>query len=204
MKMKYFLFVVLYFVCKTSFCQVKVYEDLNGKEVSREGFLNLRNKLPNLYAYRITNDTLITFLYKGNRDFTGKLNDADFLKLKSRYPFKEDNSPIVIQYFPGIDECSAHYIARRDEMISFLREKNRNLAKGKKRVYNVYKSNNKVERISEYFKWTKDDNGFIESLFFEYHFPCGSYVVINEDGNYRGFKGEYGARQIIEDYNRLK
>ena len=199
-----YLFSILFFLSTISFAQVRVYEDLKGNIVSKEEFLHLRTKVSNLYAYRASNDTVFTFLYKGTRDFKGQLSESDLLRLKELYPFKEDNLPIVIQYFPGIDDCSAHYISRTDEMITFLREKNSKIAKGNKAVYYIYKSNDKVERISEKFKWKKDVDGFIESLFFEYHFPCGSYVVVNKDGKFRGYKGEYGVSQIIDNYNKLK
>lgn len=184
--------------------QNRVFEDLDGNRISKEDFFNIIHNSGNLYAYKALHDTVITFLYAGSRDFEGKLLEGDFQALKKLYHSNEKGFPIIIQYFPGVDDCSQHFISRRQEMIRFLKDKDRKIAKGKKNLFSVYKSNKGIEKLSEQLKWRPDKSNLIEHLFFPYHFPCGSYVVVNEKGSYRGYFGEYGANQILEDYKILK
>jgi len=46
-------------------------------------------------------------------------------------------------------------------------------------------------------KWYKDQSGIIEKTFFPIPYPCGSYVLIDENGNFYVQKGEYNIEEII-------
>ncbi len=38
----------------------------------------------------------------------------------------------------------------------------------------------------------------IERLFFKYHYPCSSFVVISKNGDYISYFGEFGMKPVWE------
>lgn len=194
----------LVLIATLSFSQIKVFETSRGKRISKHEFDQLLKKSDFFYAYKYLADTVVTFGYDGDRDFKGKLSQEDMMNFRQIYPSLEGNQPVIIQYFPGIDNCNSHYKTNEMVMIEFLKSKDKKISNGKRKLYNVYKSNEGIENLCVKMNWQKDEGQFIEKLFFPYHFPCESYVVVGEDGNYRGYYGEYMVSQVLKDYKKLK
>ena len=44
--------------------------------------------------------------------------------------------------------------------------------------------------------WHKDPEAIIQKTFFKHHYPCGSFVIINPDGKYASYFGEYSQRDV--------
>ncbi|MGZ9675179.1 hypothetical protein [Flavobacterium sp. GNP001] len=61
----------------------------------------------------------------------------------------------------------------------------------------VYYQGNKVN-------WIVDKTKFIENLFFPYDFLHGSFVVVNFDGHFISYFGEYGKQEVIDLLDELK
>lgn len=199
-----YLFITIFMLSGTIVsAQQKIYEDLNGNKISEEAYKLIKRETDYLWAYRNEGNALVYFFVKERAD-SGLLSDDDFTKIKAKYPFGKNRTPIIIEYFPGLDECSAHLPERLNEMIDSHKTSDTKLRKKGGELYNVYKNNKGVEKISDALNWQKDDEELIEKTFFKYHYPCGSYVVINGVGEYRAFFGEYSTQQIVEDFDKLK
>ena len=115
----------------------------------------------------------------------------------------------IIQYHPGKDNCN-------DGRVRFNGKENHCL--GKKYIENLKNSHNleayyihKLDaninfKKSGWINWYSDKNRFIETLFFKHHYPCGSFVAVdNKTRNYILFLGEYGAStvtKIIEEISK--
>ena len=110
----------------------------------------------------------------------------------------DTTKPIVIIYYPGMDSCnlSGHYDKdfakiRKDDFELRLN----NLANVEP-IY-IYKDNKGLKDKYGYEKWNKDPENVVEQLFFRYHYPCQSFVVISKNGKYRSYFGEYGADYLL-------
>ena len=108
----------------------------------------------------------------------------------------------IIKYHPGRDRCNGGRVKYNGH---------RNHAFGKKYIQKLYKDYNVKTfwihkkdstvnfKDSGWINWQLDINQIVEKLFFKYHYPCGSFVVINnESKNYISIFGEYGASTVIE------
>jgi len=117
-----------------------------------------------------------------------------------------DNSHfILINYYPGADRCNTSGIATPQDIgrgyHRFLRQlKNKDNIS----VFNIYKDDKKIERWSQNRTWYEDENQLIENLFFNYHFYCGSHVVIDRVGNYIVYYGECILDQKLDNIQDLK
>ena len=112
---------------------------------------------------------------------------------------------IVLNYYPGKDPCNASGTATRQDLsISYKNYQKRLKKEGDVRQYNIYRDDEGLKRYSLGRKWHKDKDGLVEQTFFAYHYPCGSYVVIDPAGNYRSYFGEAHADQILADVREMK
>ncbi len=103
---------------------------------------------------------------------------------------------LVINYHPGLDRCFSN--ARE----SFLTDIHGRYLKRIKKFDNVnqffiYKSVEGTEKCGEKLKWFPDRDNLIERTFFPINYPCGSFVLIDENGNYYITKGEYNLDEIF-------
>lgn len=99
---------------------------------------------------------------------------------------------IVIIYYPGKDPCNSGGMvtkSSRKEWYRELEEKLFQIAQSKP-IY-IYKNQEGIEKYEGIMKWYKDSDGIIENLFFKYHYPCGSFVVISKAGKFISYFGEY-------------
>ncbi|MDN6309416.1 MAG: hypothetical protein ACTHY4_08285 [Flavobacteriaceae bacterium] len=62
----------------------------------------------------------------------------------------------------------------------------------------MYKSSEGTRSYGKKIDWISDEFGTIEETFLPLNYPCGSYVLIDEDGNYYVQKGEYYILEIID------
>ncbi|CAM3879369.1 hypothetical protein FLJU110815_03410 [Flavobacterium jumunjinense] len=128
----------------------------------------------------------------------GKLNDEDFNKVKSSL-LKEDeieNEIIVIVYIPGQDSCNSKI--KNSTWNIFDRDYRRKLKQITPiKHFWIYKEGSNIKYYyPKSYRWQQDPNQLIESLFFKYHYSCCSAVVIDENGNYVTYFGEFGKREV--------
>ncbi|MEJ7694665.1 hypothetical protein, partial [Daejeonella sp.] len=108
------------------------------------------------------------------------------------------NELIVLIYYPGKDPCNG--LERNSTWNIFDGEYQRKLKKIS--TYDhfwVYKND---ENLKYYHprrvNWQSDKNQLVEKLFFRYHYPCFSFVVLNKKGKYLSYFGEFGKNTVWE------
>jgi len=173
------------------------YFDENNIEISKSKFKKIRstNRLLDIPGDSVNHRNLT------ERENQGQIKNRDILisLLENELNKKIDTTKlVVIIYYPGMDPCnsSAHY----DKDFAKIRQDDfelrlNNLADVKP-IY-IYKDNEGIKDKYGYEKWHKDPENVVEQLFFRYHYPCQSFVVISKDGKYRSYFGEYGADYLL-------
>jgi hypothetical protein len=115
------------------------------------------------------------------------------------------NEFIVIVYYPGKDACNSS--GSSDE--NWIKNKFANLEQGvyaltnTKPIY-LYQKNEGLEKYNNIITWKQDPNNIIEKTFFKHHYPCSSFVVIDENGNFFSYFGEFVPEQIHDAIKFLK
>jgi hypothetical protein len=115
-----------------------------------------------------------------------------------------DDELIVIIYYPGKDRCNG--MERYSTWNIFDRDYLKKLNKISDVSHHwIYKDD---ENLKYYYQkkigWKKDSNQLIEKMFFKYHYPCFSCVVINSKGNFIANYGEFGKQTVWEISEELK
>lgn len=182
----------------------QTYYDTDNKIIDREAFNNV---LLDERFYIVENDSLKAFklMYRNNRDERGSLGDTKnlFKELNEKLNLKLDSSkPLIIYYYPGKDPCNSSGTSTRKSQIQWNKELEKKVKKvADVNVLRIYKNKEGIKTINDY-DWKKDPNGLIENLFFNYHYGCGSFVIINKK-KYSAFFGEYSQRQVIESLKEI-
>jgi hypothetical protein len=106
--------------------------------------------------------------------------------------------PLIVIYYPGKDECnstgsgnSPDFLERNVKTVARYAEKHDAYPP----LY-VYKNPHGLEKYQGIQVWSADPDGLFERTFFQFPYPCGSFVVISPKGNYRAILGEYPISQI--------
>ncbi len=151
------------------------------------------------------NDSLIECLLVRRKPI-GKLNKNQLDELKKSLSIKDEigEKLIVIIYYPGRDKCN--YKERNSTWNVFDRDYLKKLNKISDISHHwVYKND---ENLKYYYPkkivWKKDNNELIENMFFKYHYPCFSCVIIDSKGNFIANYGEFGKQTVWEISNELK
>lgn len=200
------LFIVLLnSACSTSKIKSSDIRYFNHKniEISKEKFYKIRST--NEYL-DIPGDS-INHLKLTVREKRGKISIRKNLEevLESLTNRKIDStSPIVIIYHPGKDRCNSS--GTKDKV--WIQKWHDQLSEGLKRMANIepfyiYKSYDGLEKYNGILNYYKDPNRLIESLFFEYHYPCSSFVVISKSGNYISYFGEFSKDYVWRATDKL-
>ena len=113
----------------------------------------------------------------------------------------DNNKPIVIIFYPGEDPCNSNGVTNK-ECYKQLEDGLQQVAKTKP-LY-IYKDAKGLENYDGLLEWKQDPNQFIENLFFKYHYPCNSFVVISSKGDYISYFGEFPEEFLWEAAQILK
>lgn len=49
-----------------------------------------------------------------------------------------------------------------------------------------------------------EDNQLIEQTFFKHHYPCSSFTVVDQDGNYRSYFGAFVKEEVAKTARAVK
>lgn len=178
----------------------QTYYDIDNNKIDKATF---DKALLNSKIIEVKNDSLNAYrllkLYE--RGEIGSLGDSDnlFKELNDKLNLKLDSSkPLIIYYYPGKDPCNSSGVgAKRREQLKWDKQLNYEVKKvADVNVLRIYKNKEGIVTLKEH-NWKKDPNGLIENLFFNYHYPCGSFVIINKDKYSAGF-GEYGWEDVTK------
>jgi len=107
------------------------------------------------------------------------------------------DKPMLVIYYPGKDKCNSTGSATKETRRIWYNELEEKLYKIAqiKPIY-IYKSNNGLEKYDGILTYHKDPNRIIERLFFQYHYPCSSFVVISKNGDYISYYGEFPKEHV--------
>lgn len=136
------------------------------------------------------------------REKRGKITDRGLLELLLENELNQEldsTKPLVIIYYPGKDPCNSSGSATKETRKTWNSqlEDGINQIAQTKPIY-IYKDNEGLEKVDGGITWHKDPKGTIERLFFEYHYPCSSFVVISKEGNYISYFGEFSKEYLWE------
>jgi len=174
------------------------YFDENNVEITKAKFNKIRstNKLLDIPGDS-ANQKKLTL-----REKRGKITNRALVESLLEKEINRDidsNKPIVIVYYPGNDPCNSSNSATKESRkiwFEHLEDGVSQIAKTKP-IY-IYKEKGGLEKYDGILTWHKDPEGTIEKLFFEYHYPCHSFVVISKDGNYISYFGEFMKEYVWE------
>lgn len=177
----------------------QTYYDADNNKIDKTTFDKL---LAGKEYYHVENDSLKAFklMYRNNRGEKGSLGDSEnlFKELNKKLNLKLDSSkPLVIYYYPGKDPCNSSGTSTRKSQIQWNKELDKKVKKVTDvNVLRIYKNSEGIKTINDY-DWRKDPNALVENLFFNYHYGCGSFVIIHKE-KYSAIFGEYGQDQVAE------
>lgn len=195
-----FIIGIIIFSCSTAKNEKDKtrYFDENNVEISKTKFNQIRstNKFLEIPGDSINHKKLTL------REKRGKINDRKSLELllKENTNIQLDSyKPIVIIYYPGKDRCNASGTTDKEWIKSWYvqLEDGLNQIAQIKPLY-IFKDNDGLEKYNGILRWHKDPDRTIERLFFEYHYPCSSFVVISKNGDYISYFGEFGKEYVWE------
>lgn len=209
-----FLFLWVTFICFSQEKDKPVYFfDVNGEIISQLLF-NKKKAFnegePTYLSLYFENDT--SFIAKLHpRKKYGRLSEKDYLNLKNYLKTKKKTNKdyTLIQYHPGRDRCnggrsyhlgnSRYGIYSRWYLKKLINEYNYD-------IHWFHKKDSTMKfRSRGPIKWKVDDKDFMKNLFFPYHFPCNSFVVIsNNTKNYIAVYGESGGMTVMDVANEMK
>ena len=174
------------------------YFDENNVEISKSKFDRIRstNKLLDIPGDS-TNHKKLTL-----REKRGKITNRALLETLLEKEINQEldsTKPIVIIYYPGKDPCNSSGSATKESRRNWFGqlEDGINQVAQTKPIY-IYKDNDGLKKYDGILTWHKDPEGTIERLFFEYHYPCSSFVVISKNGDYISYFGEFGKEYVWE------
>ncbi|WP_338731384.1 hypothetical protein [Mangrovimonas cancribranchiae] len=201
MKKVLLTFIIGILICSCSTTKIgnkTKYFDENNIEISKSKFNRIRstNKLLDIPGDS-TNHKKLTL-----REKRGKITNRALLESlleKETNQELDSTKPIVIIYYPGKDPCNSSGSATKESRRNWFGqlEDGINQVAQTKPLY-IYKDKDGLEKYDGVLTWHKDPEGTIERLFFKYHYPCSSFVVISKDGNYISYLGEFGKQYVWE------
>ncbi|WP_299890673.1 hypothetical protein [uncultured Lacinutrix sp.] len=114
-----------------------------------------------------------------------------------------NQSTLVINYYHGLDRCNSGPSTTR------LRAKYKYFTRKIKKLDNVtsffiYREIGEAKKYGKHINWLHDKTKIIENTFFPISYPCGSYVIIDHNGNYYIRKGEYNIVKVIDTIKNKK
>ena len=114
------------------------------------------------------------------------------------------DKPVVIIYYPGKDPCNSGGALTKGIRLKEQQDFEKKLFKLAqiKPIY-LYKNTEGLADTNDITKWHQDPDGLIESLFFEFHYPCSSYLVISKDGEFSSKFGEFNYSEVLATTKRL-
>lgn len=126
------------------------------------------------------------------------------LSMATKQPI-DPHKPLVIIYYPGKDPCNSSGMASRRFMERWydIMEKRTNKKAASSFVY-IYKDSTGLYGKNDGFRpWHKDQRRIVENMFFKRHYPCSSFVVISEKGDYISYFGEFPKEYVWEAVEAL-
>lgn len=201
MLIKLNLFMLIFWLFSFSMAQKnEVYLNDDLVQISESEFKKM-NDLHKFYNLQYETDSSFINI-KVQRVRKGKLSGEVWNAIKSELSALSnqeipENDLIIINYYHGMDGCNS------SGNKSHMTAKYKRFLKGINKMpdlsqFFVFKSAEGTTNYGKNINWIHDKSRRIEKTFFPLKYPCGSYVLIDENGNYYLQKGEYDIEQIID------
>lgn len=109
----------------------------------------------------------------------------------------DSNRPIILIFHPGKDPCNSSGTATPETTKEWYGQ----LEKGTNRIAKtepiyISKVPEDLKERDKVVNWHEDKGQVIETRFFKFHYPCGSFVIIAENGDYFSSFGEYDKQYL--------
>lgn len=201
----YFLafFIFQCFIINAQVKPINFYNS-NFEKITKTEFEKFSTQAKYRFNQYDLNDQIANILYQPKTKGKLKPEELELLKqyVEKNEPYKNDF--IIIIYYPGKDRCNQKKSNSKWNIFDkdFIKDANKLVNNNMLWIY-------KDEEDLKYYypkkiKWTKDENKFIENLFFKMHYPCFSSTTIDNEGNFISNLGEFGKQSVIEDIKQLK
>jgi hypothetical protein len=196
---KYIFIIILLLPILSNSQATEVYLDEENQTISKEEYYKNFDKTKYLYS-RFDLDTTIVNL-KTIKQVKGSISKPllDSIKNGLNKQGKEtltENQTIVIRYYTTIDDC---YIDYKNNLSQRYFDRKIKRAKNTKHVYVLSRDKDFEEKVDKI--WHSDPYRLIEKNFFPLHYICGSYLIIDPQGNYYTSRGEYNPKSILDQIN---
>lgn len=192
--------IITFLLCAMfCFSQKKtIYYNEAMAKISKEYFENHLDNSRNLHL-AFESDSLITNVLVTRKNY-GKLSDPAFKVLKNSLSETSnfDKNLIIIMFYPGEDPCNhREENSRRGFHVQPYLKKLKKINSFEH--FWVYKSYGQLQYYQpDEINWQHDKEQTVEKLFFNYHYPCSSFVVLDKEGNYICYYGESGDDKVFE------
>ena len=113
--------------------------------------------------------------------------------------------PLVVIFYPGKDECNSAASTSDPKLLRTNHEAVLKYAKkfGTASPVYLYQQAHGLEKYAGIHSWIPDPEGVFATHFFQFPYPCKSFVVISPMGNYRAILGEFPISQISVALKKL-
>jgi len=113
--------------------------------------------------------------------------------------------PLVVIFYPGKDECNSAASTSDPKLLRTNHEAVLKYAKkfGTAPPVYLYQQAHGLEKYAGIHTWIPDPEGVFAQQFFQFPYPCKSFVVISPKGNYRAILGEFPISQISVALKKL-
>ncbi|MEK0441442.1 MAG: hypothetical protein RL403_420 [Bacteroidota bacterium] len=113
--------------------------------------------------------------------------------------------PLVVIFYPGKDECNSAASTSDPKLLRTNHEAVLKYAKkfGTAPPVYLYQQVHGLEKYAGIHSWIPDPEGVFATHFFQFPYPCKSFVVISPMGNYRAILGEFPISQISVALKKL-
>lgn len=193
------LILTTFLISQISFSQMQYY-DVKGNNVSEKTYNRLNTKNNQL---KVFNDSLKIAKIIPTRTVHGNIDTKTFVHNLSEKLGIEINTdyPTIIEYYPGKDPCNTTSANAEDlKNMQLYSEYSANKITPTNFI-NIYKSKEGIITINDLI-WYKDPNRIIEKTFFEYHYPCSSYVILHDD-KYISYFGEFSNKDLLKNLRKI-
>ncbi len=136
---------------------------------------------------------------------TGLTNARMFYEKLGMLSDFQAGRPLVVIFYPGKDECNSAASTSDPKLLRINHEAVLKYAKkfGTAPPVYLYQQAHGLEKYVGIHTWIPDPEGVFATHFFQFPYPCKSFVVISPKGNYRAILGEFPISQIAVALKKL-
>jgi hypothetical protein len=191
-----------------SFGQELHFYDVHGNRINKEQFEKQRDSRINVPLSFQKGKIIETRLFP--RSKTGTISQEIRNEILSNLQkvtgeVLNQSEMTIINYHHGKDACnSSGSMLNVWDLKSAIAKYRRQIQRiGQTTQYYLYASQDGIKDSYGLIERHPDLDLLVEKTFFQYKYPCGSFVIIKPDGRYIAYFGEYSWNQVIKEAKKL-